>query len=108
MQTALIIVIFIALLGLAYYIKMRRLRRATLNIIEQFQQQSAVREKRARTLEQLGLQTKSKVSSFVRDPQVEALSQLMQRGIIIPVQDQQENAEVRYYLNEESIRQDLR
>ena len=102
MQSVLIILIFIALLALAFFAKMRRLRRATTEIIESFRQHGAVREKRAMTLEQVGLHSKPKYPFLVRDPKVEALSQLLNRGLIIPV-SREGNEEVKYYLNEQSI-----
>jgi hypothetical protein len=107
MEFALVIVALLAIVVLAFWIKRRRLSRASLEIIERFRQHGALREGKAKTLEQMGLHSRPKHPFMMRDEQVEALSLLLQQGIICQVEqkgDTEETAEVkeaRFYLREE-------
>jgi hypothetical protein len=100
MEFALVIVALVALLALAFWMKRRRLRRASLEIIECFREHRAVKEGKAKTLEEMGLRFKPKHPFMMRDDKVEALSLLLQQGIICPIAEEGESQEAKFFLNE--------
>gem|GEM_PF-4618792 len=101
MELVFIIVALLALLALAFWIKARRLRRASLEIIKRFHEQGAVKEKKAKTLEEMGLRSKPKHPFGMRDNQVEALSHLLRQGVICSVEQGGDNPdEVKFYFDE--------
>lgn len=101
MEFALVIVAFLALLASVFWIKRRKLRRLSLEIIECFREHGALKERKAKTLEEMGLCFRPKHSFIMRDDQVEALSLLLQQGIICPTRQDEDSQEARFFLNEE-------
>ena len=100
MEFALIIVALLAFLALAFWIKRRRLRRVSLEIIERFREHGALKEGKAKTLEQVGLHSKPKHPFMMRDDQVEALSLLLRQGIICQAEQGEDTPEARFYFDE--------
>lgn len=99
MDSILIIVGLIALMVLAFWVKTRRMRGHTEDIIKKFREYGAVRENKAKTLTELGLNSKPKNFSLMRDQQAEALSQLLQKGIISQAPQKSDAEEARFYLD---------
>ena len=100
MEFALIIVALLALLALAFWIKKRRFRQVSLEIIKRFREHGAVKERKAKTLEELGLRSRPKYPLMIRDDRVEALSLLLRQGIICQARQEEDTQEVRFYLDE--------
>ena len=107
MESALVILVFLAFLPIAFFIKMKRLNRASTEIIERFREHGAVKEKRAKTLGDVGLRAKPRYPFLMRDPELDALSQLLQKGLIVKATEGQDPEQVRYYLNEQLIQQNI-
>ena len=101
MDFALIVVALLALLALAFWIRIRRLRQNTLEVIKKFREHGAVSEKKAKTLTEMGLHSKPKHPFLLRDEQVEALSQLLQKGIICQAKQKSSSEEPKFYFDEQ-------
>ena len=99
MDSVLIIVLLIALVVVAFWVKTRRLRGHAEEITKRFRESGAVRENKAKTLTSLGLDSKRKSFSLMRDQQAEALSQLLQKGIISQAPQKSDDEEARFYLD---------
>ncbi len=102
MDISIIIIIgMVALVALAFWIRTKQLHRAAVEIVERFREHGAINEKKAKTLEELDIRSKPKHAFVLRDNQVEALTQLLKRGIICPIeQEEKDAAKVRLYLDE--------
>lgn len=99
MDSVLIVLVLILLVVLAFWVKTRRLRGHAEEITKRFRESGAVRENKAKTLTELGLNPKPKSFSLMRDQQAEALSQLLQKGIISQAPQKSDDEEARYYLD---------
>ena len=110
MDSILIIVAMIGVLIIASWARVRQIHKASLETIERFREHGALKEKKAKTLEEMGLRSKPKYPLLIRDNHVEALSQLIRQGIICPaeqegatcsVEQKRDTSGIRFYLNEE-------
>jgi regulator of protease activity HflC (stomatin/prohibitin superfamily) len=101
MEFALVIIALLAFLALAFWIRVKRLRKSAAGIVEKFRQHGAIRENRARTLAEMGFHSKPRYPFLVRDQQVEALSQLLRQGVICQAKPGSEDQEARFYLDEQ-------
>jgi len=99
METVLIVVALIGLMVLAFWIRTKRMRGHTEELIKRFRESGALRENKAKTLTEIGLHPKPKYYSLIRDQQVEALSQLLQKGIICQAPQKSDAEEARFYLD---------
>ena len=101
MEFPLIIMALLALLVVAFWGRMRFIRRASAHIIERFREHGAIKKDRAKTLEEMNLRSKPKYPFLTRDNQVEALSLLLRQGIIQQVKQTGNVPEARFYLDEQ-------
>ena len=99
MDFVVVVVVLIALVVLSFWIKAKRTRGHTEEIIKNFRQSGAVRENKAKTLTELGLNSKPKNFALMRDQQAEALSQLLQKGIISQAPQKSDDEEARFYFD---------
>ena len=103
MDLGLIILGLLALAVVAFLVKRWQLRRAGEGIIQRFREHGAVREGKAKTLEEMGLHSSPKHPFLMRDVQVEGLSQLLRGGLVCQAEQKEDTQETRYYLDEQKI-----
>jgi hypothetical protein len=101
-EVALFILGLVALVAIALFVKRWQLRRNTRAIIQYFREHGAVKEKNAKTLEEMGLTPRWQHSLVIRDTRVEALSLLLQQGLIRQVEKEGDTQKARFYFDEEN------
>ena len=101
METSAIIAALVVLLILAFWIRIKRLRKNVREVLEKFRENGAIRENKAKPLAYMGLRSKAKYAFLLRDGQVEALTQLIRQGIVCQAEQDEESQEVKFYLEEQ-------
>ncbi|MCD6567273.1 MAG: hypothetical protein J7K94_00835 [Dehalococcoidia bacterium] len=101
METSAIIAALVLLLILAFWIRIKRLRKNVSEVLGKFRENGAIRENRAKPLADMGLRSKAKYAFLLRDGQVEALTQLMRQGIVCQAERDEESQELKFYLDEQ-------
>mgnify|MGYP001059218210 CR=1 FL=1 len=100
MELAWIILTLVLLVALAFFVKGRQLGHASKSIIQRFRDHGAIKEQKAKALEEMGLHSRPKYGLLMRDSQVEALSQLLRQGIICQAEQKGDTQEARFYFDE--------
>jgi len=101
METCAIIAALVVLLILAFWIRIRRLRKNIREVLEKFRENGAIRENKAKPLAYMGLRSKAKYTFLLRDGQVEALTQLIRQGVVCKAEQDEESQELKFYLDEQ-------